>query len=50
MLLDSEHAKPLLDNIYIERRGKKWVVVSGIRDLIRQMPGRVAVNVCKKFT
>ena len=50
MLLDSEYAEDLLNNIYMERRGKKWVIVSGMRDLIRQMPGRVAVNICKKFT
>ena len=43
MLLDSEYWKKLLDNMYI----LKGVVVTPLRELIRQMPGSFLLFVSK---
>ena len=39
VLLDSEYSEDLLEHLYIEKRGNDWVVVNGMRDFIRLMPG-----------
>ena len=39
VLLDSENSEKLLEHSYLEKRGKHWVVVNGMRDFIRLMPG-----------